>query len=166
VAATAHLRAVDHSSGELIEATPEALAAENQALSDEVKGLQRNILGWTRKCGDLERDHQAEAEANKHWPTAVRMFAYHQKMCDHPNTEWSWERFEMCLPYLKRRKYGLEACLRAIAGARYDCWKKKRRNGTLYRHDGWDVIFSKPGVFEDFVAKAPVDWTPPEGVLS
>ncbi len=98
--AAAHLKAVDHSTGELVEATVEALAAENQALSDEVKGLQRNILGWTRKCGDLERDHQAAAEANKYWPTAVRMFAYHQKMCDHPQTEWSWERFEMCLPYL------------------------------------------------------------------
>jgi hypothetical protein len=166
VAATAHLRAVDHSSGELVEATPEALAAENQALSDEVKGLQRNILGWTRKCGDLERDHQAEAEANKHWPTAVRMFAYHGKMCNHEEAEWTWQRFEMCLPFLKSKKHGLEGCLQAIAGARYDCWKKRRRNGTYFRRDRWDDIFGKAADFEDFKAKAPVDWTPPEGVLS
>jgi hypothetical protein len=69
----------------------------------------------------------------------------------------------MVLPFLTRKKYGLKMCLRAIAGAKFDCWTKPRRNGTDYRHDGWDVIFSKPGTFEDFCNKAPRGWRTPEG---
>lgn len=151
--------------GQLVEATIPNLAARVQVLQDEVRGLERNLKAEIRRHEELKRDREAEAKDDPLWPLAARLFLYHQRMTGHPKTEWSWERFEMCRPYLKRKKYGLEGCLRAIAGARFDSWKKMRRNGTVYVHDGWDVIFSKPGVFEDFMAKAPADWSPPAGAL-
>ena len=157
------LRALDHDTGELVEASPEALAANLHALRDELHGAERDIKAWRRRCADLERDHEAAAEGDKHWPLAVRLFQHWQTECGHPNSEWKWERFEMVLPFLKGRKYGLEMCLRAIAGARYDPWRKLRRNGTYSRRDGWDAIFGKPGEFEDFCNRAPKGWVLPEG---
>lgn len=131
---------------------------------DELSELIKKMRGLARELAELRRDKQAEAESNKHWPTVARMFQYWQVECKHPRTEWTWERFEMALPYVTKPKYGIEICIRAICGAVYDPWvpDKPRRNQTKYVHDGWDGIFSKPGSFEEFVNKAPLPWECPE----
>ena len=156
----------DPQTGELVEVSQESLEARVRELEDEKREDQRTIKRQARELGALLRDRQAEAQEDKWWPIAVRLFAYHQKVCNHPDSEWKLERFQMVLPYLRGRKYGLEKCLRAITGAQFDAWTQKRANGTLYRHDSWDDIFGgKPKAFEEFVAKAPLDWKPPKGAV-
>jgi hypothetical protein len=154
-----HLKIVDPATGEIFGDCPSC-----QTKEDELAELLRKFRGQSRELAELRRDKQADAEANKHWSTLARLFQYWQQECNHPRAEWSWERFEMALPYITRRKYGLEMCIRAICGAKYDPWKpaKPRRNHTSYVHDGWDSIFAKPGSFEEFVNKAPLPWECPE----
>lgn len=135
------------------------------ALEDHIAGLQSNIAGWAHRYAELKRDKQAEAEQDPNWPVAVRVFLHWQQVCKHPNSEWTVERFEDVLPYLKGRKYGPEMCLRAIAGAAYDPFVSTRKNGSTHRHDSWELIFQSPGKFESFANRAPKGWQPPPNVL-
>jgi hypothetical protein len=152
----------DRQTGELQPATPEGLAQENQALRDELAGAMRSLRAESRRLEELKRDHQAEAEEHKLWPQATNLFAHWQKACRHPGADWKWERFELVVPYLKRRKYGLELCLRAIAGAAFDPFVTKAKNGNPIRHDGWDLIFRNSEKFESFCNRAPVPWECPD----
>jgi hypothetical protein len=156
------LRAVPDHNGEVIEAvTPAVLEARIVQVEDENREHLRAIRSQSYRIGELTRDKQAEAEADPLWPIALRVFSYHGRMCNHEGAEWTLERWNAIRPFLRGRKYGLEKCLRAIAGARFDSWSTRRKNGTLFRFDTFDVIFSQKH-FEEFVAKAPPDWKMPE----
>lgn len=133
-----------------------------RAKEDEIEGIIKKMRALAKENTELKRNHLEEAETNKHWPIIVRMFQFWQIECKHPNSEWTWQRFEMALPFIVGKKYGAEKCLRAIAGASYDPWKKLQRNGIYSRRDGWDAIFGKPGEFESFCNRAPKDWVCPE----
>ena len=155
--ASPELRLVD-ANGEIVEAGIDEL----QALRDQVKGLERDIRGWTQRYAELKRDKQAEAEADPLWPMAIRCFKYWQAMTGHTRCAWTVERFDMVRPYLKSSQYGVSSILRAIAGAKHDPWRKPRKNGSTYVHDMWDHIFAKPATFEEFCNKAPKGWKRPD----
>jgi hypothetical protein len=69
-------------------------------------------------------------------------------------------------PFLTNAKYGQEVeqrvalCRRAVAGAAFDPFVSRRRNGTEHRHDDWDLIFRSSDKFEQFCCKAPAGWKP------
>jgi hypothetical protein len=160
------LRAVaDLDTGELQELpSVEALHAAIEERDAIIRGLQRDIRGWTRRYEELARDKRAEAEAHPMWPLAVRVFAYWRQQCRHPRAAWSAERFDVVLPFLRREDQGPELCLRAIDGAAFDCWTTVRRNGSTKRHDGWETVFTS-AKFEDFCNRAPRGWTCPPGIV-
>ncbi len=156
---------------------PEEITAEVQAFLDTIEGLERINKRLLRELAELKRDKQAAAEADFYWPLATRLFVYHGRLCNHQGDEWGWEQFELILPKLKgtglvgrredKERLGLERCLRAIAGAHFDPWRKPRRNKTYFVYNRWNDIFGRvPGKtshFEDFIAKCPTDWKPPRG---
>jgi hypothetical protein len=151
---------VDHDSGELVEATIESLAGENQQLRDEYSQLLRNYKTKCRQLSELERDRQADAERDPLWPLAVRLFAYHGKVLGHPKAEWTPERFVMVRKLKGRGKSveeWLEECLRAIAGIRADPWRVAQ--GLTM----WEDVFESRKKFERALAKCPAGWTPPPG---
>ena len=49
---------------------------------------------------------------------------------------------------------------RAIAGAGFDAFEVKRKNGTTKRFDEWSRIFKDSSTYEDFCCRAPVGWQP------
>jgi hypothetical protein len=153
-----HLKLIDEVTGEITEAACNGCAHKE----DELQELFRKMRGLAAENAELKRDRQHEAESHKYWPIISRMFQLWQTECKHPKSEWNWQRFEMALPFVVGKKYGVEKCLRAIAGAAYDPWKKLQRNGIYSRRDGWDAIFGKPGEFESFCNRAPKDWVCPE----
>jgi hypothetical protein len=53
------------------------------------------------------------------------------------------------------QKYGEEMCHTAIDGARYDCFTTTRRNGSVKRHDDWELIFRNGPKFREFANRAP-----------
>lgn len=156
------VEAVDHATGEVVDATVEALALENQHLRDELAELLRKFKGQSRELAAMRRDREAEAEADPLWPLAVRLFVYHSKVCNHPRAEWTAERFQMVRRLAKRRSQQewLLDCLRAIAGVRADAWRMA--NGLSM----WEDIFESQKKFERCLAKCPAGWVPPAGVLA
>ena len=153
-------QSIDRDTGELVPVTVEALAAENQSIRDEYAQLLRNYKGKCRQLSELERDKQAEAEADPCWPLAARLFAYHSKVLNHPRAEWTAERF-IFVRKLRGRKpveQWLEECLRAIAGVRSDHWRVSQ--GLTM----WEDCFETRKKFERAIEKCPADWSPPSGM--
>ncbi len=136
----------------------EALEDECAVLHDQLAGAEKEIRGWRTRYANLARDRQAEAEGDPLWPLGVRLFAYWRRCCDHPRAMWTAARFELCRPFLG----DLEGCLRAVAGARFDPFTRQRKNGTLERYNGWELVFRDAGKFESFRERAPKNWRPPD----
>lgn len=86
--------------------------------------------------------------------------------CNHPRSPWTEDRFWQIEPYLTGGRYGkcledrVRLCARAIAGAGFDAFEKKRRNGTVKRFDEFNRVFGAADQFEDFCNRAPVGWVP------
>ncbi len=149
---------VDRATGEVIPATIEALAAEVQQTRDEYAQLLRNYKGKCRQLSELERRTEAEAEEDKLWPVAVRVFDYHNRVHGHRRAEWNLKRFKMAARELRKRD-GLERCLRAIAGKATDTWARE------HGHTTFDDVFETAKKFEKCVARCPSDWSMPAGAL-
>lgn len=125
---------------------------------DEIKGLQRDIRGWAARYAELERDKDAEARASKYWPAAVEIFEAWKAATGHKNSEWTSDRFWLIEPFLRRKKYGYEKCLRAVAGIAFDHFSAQRRNGTTVHYDEWSRCFKGADEVERFVNAAPKNW--------
>jgi hypothetical protein len=145
VSARPHLKLIDSATGEIVDSCPTC------------EEWQRKYQGVLSQLGALRADRQAEAEADPLWPLAMRVFAYHNKVFNHPGAEWTPERFAMVRRRLKA-KGGLERCLRAIAGKRTDRWSIEHKKTTF------DEVFESAKKFEECLAKAPANWTPPPGM--
>lgn len=57
-------------------------------------------------------------------------------------------------------KLGFETCLRALAGARFDPFKTRQRNGKTKTHNDLEIIFRSYGKVNDFAGRAPSEWKP------
>lgn len=146
------------------EVLPELECAECQRKTDEIAGLERDIRAWARRYADLKRDRTADAKAHDMWPVGHRVFAAWRRQCRHPRSVFTADRFWLIEPFLTNGKYGKTAenreqlCMRAVAGAAYDAFEVKRKNGSVKRFDEFDRIFETAGKFEEFANKAPRDW--------
>ncbi len=153
------LRLIDSETGAVVTATENVLLERIESLEVDLSRAERDLRSKRRQLAAYEKDHQAEAEAHGLWPFASRMFRWWQAMLDHPRSEWTWQRFELVLPFLVGRKYGPEACLRAIAGRKADLWYVKRGLTS------WEDIFGDQGKLEKCLAQCPSDWKVPRGAL-
>jgi hypothetical protein len=94
------------------------------------------------------------------------LFRGWRKRCNHPRSPWSADRFWQVEPYLSGGRYGgsledrVKLVARAIAGAGFDAFEVKRKNGTTKRFDEWSRIFKDSSTYEDFCCRAPRGWEP------
>lgn len=153
-----HLRAVDED-GVIVEGG----CPNCSQLEDKLSGAERDLNTWRLRYAELKRDKLAEAKQSEHWPFAVELFAYWGEKCNHSNSAWTLDRFQMVEPFLKNRKYGktieerAALCRRAIDGIAFDPFITNRKNGTKKRHDGWHLIFDRGAdVFEERCNAAPL----------
>lgn len=58
------------------------------------------------------------------------------------------------------RKLGFALCIRALAGAKYDPYTRRLRNGTVKRYNDLETIFKSYAKVIDFAERAPKDWKP------
>jgi hypothetical protein len=149
----AHLRVVDTSTGDVLDEHPEVLR-----LNDEIRGLQRALASESRRYEELKRDKDAEARAHQLWPKAMDIFGAWQKATNHPRSEWTADRFWTIEPFLRNRKYGLEVCLRGVAGIAFDHYSTPRKNGSIRRFDEWERVFKSAGDLEERANAAPKGW--------
>lgn len=144
-----HLHVIDADTGEVVkDGCPNCAVLE-----DHIAGLERDIRGWTVRYANLKRDKDAEARDHELWPKAYEVFKYWRERCRHPRCKFTPERFALLLPFLN--DHGSEACQRAIDGAAFDPFVTRRKNGSLKRHDGFELVFRDAGKFEEFVNRAP-----------
>lgn len=150
-----HLHLVDRDTGEIHGECPRC-----QELEVQLEGEKVDKSSWRAKFYTLKRDKEKDAKQNPLWPTAVRLFALWKEVAGHPNSEFTWDRFEMVEPHLKRKppKGGEELCVRAIVGQVFDPFITTRKNGTKKHHDGWHLCFGTRDKFEEACCKAPADW--------
>jgi hypothetical protein len=146
-----HLHVVDTASGEVLPGCPDC-AVKN----DEIAGLERDVRGWAARYAQLRRDKAQEAREHPKWPEAQWLFSLWRKLCNHPRAEWTPDRFWLVEPHLA--KDGLVTCERAIHGIAFDCFKTKRRNGSVQRHDSWELLFRDRGKVEEMANRAPRGW--------
>lgn len=128
---------------------------ERQRLEDVISGLQRDIRGWSARYEELKRDKAQSAKHHKHYSEVEIAFREWKRLCNHPRSQFTADRFWLALPYYENKEYGLKMMIRAVKGAAFDPFITTRRNGTTQRHDGWELIFRDAGKFEEFVNKAP-----------
>lgn len=144
-----NLKVVDPETGELHgEDCPSCLT-----LRDQVAGAERDIRAWRQRCANLERDRITAAREHPLWDEARELFAYWAVKCRHPKSKWTADRFWQVEPLLS--EYGLAMCKRTIDGAAYDPYTTNRRNGTVKRHDDFELLFRNAGKLEEFANRAP-----------
>jgi hypothetical protein len=153
---------INAETGEVVE--PDCLECRRK--NDEISGLERDLRGWAVRYAQLKRDKDTDAREHPMWPVGERIFREWRSSCRHPRSPWTPDRFWVIEPFLTNAKYGQELeqrvalCRRAVAGAAFDPYISRRRNGSEQRHDGWDLIFRSSDKFEQFCCKAPAGWTP------
>lgn len=147
------LHVVDSETHEILEEHPEVTR-----LQDEVKGLTRALRKECREHEELKRDKEAEAREHQLWPKAMSIFGAWKTATGHTRSEWDGTRFWMIEPYLRNSKYGVDVCLRAVAGIAYDHFSVKRKNGTIRHFDEWHRIFLSADALEERASAAPKGW--------
>lgn len=145
------LRVVDAATGEVVC----TLADVVQPYLDQIAGLQRDIRGWRARYHELKRNKSVEAKNHPLYADVETVFREWQRACNHPRSPLTADRFWLAVPYFENPKYGMKMAMRAVKGAAYDPYITRRKNGTLKRHDGWELIFRDAGKFEEFVNRAP-----------
>lgn len=137
-------------------ATLEQARNRIQQLVDEVAAKDRHIRSLAHEIGEMKRDHDAEAERHRHWPTAVRLFAKWAEVTGHTRAQWSRLRFAEALPFIQT--YGEELIVVAIHGLQHHHYVgKPRANGRRKHHNEWSTLFRDHDRFEDAVSDAPLD---------
>jgi len=127
----------------------------NRELKDVIAGLQRDIAGWSIRFQNLKRDKAKAAKHHEHYAEVEIAFREWQRLCNHPRSPYTADRFWIALPFYENPKYGLKMMLRAVKGAAYDAYQVTRKNGSKKRFDEWERIFKDAGSFEDFCNRAP-----------
>lgn len=145
----------------------EALKAQYADATRTIIGLERDLNGWRIRYRKLAEDKAAEARQHHLWSVIALVFLGWQHRCDHRGCAFTSDRFWVAEPFFRSTTYGktLEQRVRkiatAVAGAQHDPYKRKRRNGTWNRFDDWATcLFVSSSRFEEFVAKAPLDFEP------
>lgn len=149
-----HLHAVtiDPDSGEQI-ACPGCSERDLQ-----IEMLERDLKGKRLRIGRLEADAASSAHHHQLWPRATRLFDIWRRATGHTRAEWNAERFEACIPTL--RKLDDATIERAIAGIAFDPYVSQGKNGRPVRHDWWHTLFKSVENVQRYANKAPRDFKP------
>lgn len=152
-----HLRLVDKETGEIVEPTT---CEECQKTQDQLAGAQSEIRSWRAKYAILARDKEAEAKASPWWKQGEALFDLWRDLAKHPRSAWTPDRFFICEPYLRNKKYGLAKCELAIAGLSYDPYKRVQRNGRMHFYNEFQRAFKSPDDFEGWANRSPIGYVP------
>jgi len=129
---------------------------ENGELHDDCPncaGLETDVRAWRTRYANLRRDRNAEAREHQLFPEAKELHGYWKAKTSHPRSRFTTDRFLLAEPFI--REYGMATCRQAIDGIAFDCFKTRRRNGTIQKHDSWELLFKSTGKFEEWVNRAP-----------
>jgi hypothetical protein len=166
---------INPDSGEVVgQHAEDHLAAELEACKAQLADANRTIIGLERDLKaahireqKLKEDKAAEAREHYLWTVIGIMYVGWQTRCKHKGAPFTSTRFWVAEPYYRSTVYGktLEVRVRrscqAIAGAAFDPYTKRAKNGRLMRYDDWEQnVYGGNGRFERFCQLAPVGFEP------
>lgn len=149
-----------------------------ESLKAQIKDLQGEL---TKKLGEitkLKKDRVRERLEHKRRPDVMSIWAEWQVECKHPRSGLTNDRFDAILGLLEARNvqgseddgscmgcgsfvYDRDHFSRAIAGAKFDPFITRHKNGRPQRHDDIKKICEGGKSFESFCNRAPKGWVPP-----
>jgi hypothetical protein len=166
VSAERHLRLVDVETGELVEDVPEYSEAlvTLRKLDTQVRMLERDIAGKRLRIAELEADREEEARNHPLRSQVEVVHACWKAACGRRRALHYTDVFNIAAAI---QKMGLDTCLRAVAGAKYDPYRRRLKNGNFKAYDDLETIFKTYAKVSDFAERAPTTWTPdPERIAA
>lgn len=144
------LRLVNTETGEFEDRPSyDQLATDLANTTDKLRTAWREVRRLKNEQEDRHRAHKRRSEVES-------LFELWQELCRHPKSKLDFgpgSRFERLLWGLQT--YDYEMCERAIRGAAFDPFTTRRKNGTMKRHDGIELIFRSAEKFEEMANRAP-----------
>lgn len=124
----------------------------------QIDMMERELQGKRLRIGALEAEAVSSAHRHQLWPRATRLFDIWRRATNHTRAEWNAERFNACVPALK--KLDDATIERAIAGIAFDPYTDTGKNGREVRHDWWHTLFKSVENVQRYANKAPRDFKP------
>ena len=135
--------------GEALERVAE-LQGQVDDLERDLRGKRLRIRGLESQLVDLRANYDRQDELKS-------IFDEWREVCGHKRARLSPDRFDAIrglLEVTRPEPYPREAFTAAIAGAAYDPFITRRRNGTQERHDDIALICKSGKHFEGFIRRA------------
>jgi hypothetical protein len=151
----AALRLVNTQTGEIVEDIQLDNALRRvEELEADVANLEKDLRAKRALITRLNRDRERERRAYEDRQVVESIFGEWQRECSHPHSKLTAERFDAIRGMLEKG-YKREQFSLAIAGAKFDPFCTKRKNGTVQRHDDIELICREGVKFESFANRAP-----------
>lgn len=146
-----HLKIVefDHN-GEVVEPT----CPDCRRRDLEIEGLNRVIRSQGYKLRQYEIDAEEEALRNPLYLVIAGHFLMWRELTNHEGCEFTMDRFQLALPFVKSKKYA-PLIPKAIRGIAFDYYSKPNKAGRMERYDFWETLFRSAGSFERYVNRCP-----------
>lgn len=156
----AALYLVSASTGEIVSREPSLAAAlmEIERLELAIQDIERERRIQRARVAQLTAELEDKRAAYDRRDEVEDIFKEWAIVCGHPNARLTDDRFDAirALLEVKRPKpYPREAFNVAIAGAAYDPYVSRRKNGSQKRHDDISLVCRDGQHFEDFCKRAP-----------
>lgn len=119
---------------------------------------ERKLKGAYLEIARLQADREAAALADPTRPQVELLHALWKRACNRRRDLDAHDREQMGAAV--RRKGGFRKAVYAIAGAAYDSYPARNRNGRVDRKNDLELIFRNNAKTTDFANRAPRNWTP------
>jgi len=149
---------------EIISRTPTVteLLERNDELERQIADLEKERRQQRTVIGSLKAQLDESPLKYDRRDEVAEIFYEWQRVCGHERSRLTLDRFQ-CIRHLldvvHPRPYPREAFSKAIAGAAFDAFTKRMRNGRLQRYDDIALICRDGKTFESFIRRAPREST-------
>lgn len=149
------LRLIDATHGEVLDPANDTTALRIAQLEGDLDNLERDLRKARRRIKTLETDKERDRQLYVLRTTVEAIFTDWRQVCKHPNSKLTSERFDAIQARIEDG-YTRDQFTLALAGAAFDPFIVKQKNGRVKRFDDIELICRDGRHFEDFANKAPV----------
>jgi hypothetical protein len=147
------LKLVD-ANGELQDGSDVALMAQVEELEQQLADAERDLRSKRRLITKLQRDKERERLAFDQRQVVFELFEFWQKRCAKKQSKLTADRFD-ALKHALESGYTPREIAIAIAGAAYDPFVTKAKNGREIKHNDLELICRSGKTLESFANRAP-----------
>jgi len=147
--------------GELVEASVEAMAGVIDELAEELRGAEAEKRSWRSKFFAATDKSEDRAREHELWPKAVALFAEWQIATGRDRTKFAIDRFWISEPYLRPppKGDGFVICRWAVWGVALCPNSKVLPTGLVETYNDFELVFRSRAHFERYARRG---YTHPE----